>query len=108
MKQAQRTDLIAKSEGTTGWEIVAIKAANWRYWTLTLREPKKARLADVFLITIPLVGSHACRCSELDACFAKHQVRVETEQQGDEIVCSFERPTAASRGRQKPKLEQKN
>ena len=40
-----------------GWEIVAIKAANWRYWTLTLREPKKARLVDVFLITIPLVGA---------------------------------------------------
>jgi hypothetical protein len=46
----QQRDLI-KIPYYAGWNIVAIKNVNWRYWTVTLQKPPKSLLLSLIKCT---------------------------------------------------------
>jgi hypothetical protein len=55
-QQSEAVKQLVKVPFHAGWSIVGIKNANWRYWTLVLRNPQTKTLEDYFLITAPMGG----------------------------------------------------
>jgi hypothetical protein len=57
-QQAAQAKQLIKVPFHAGWSIVAIKNANWRYWTLVLRNPQTKAHEDFFLVS-PIGGGAA-------------------------------------------------
>ncbi len=51
-QQSEAVKQLVKVPFHAGWSIVAVKNANWRYWTLVLRNPQTETLEDFFLVSV--------------------------------------------------------